>query len=52
MVRWKKSSRSGSVSDCVEVRSDRAAVRDSKHPSSQLTLPRTALLELLAQIKR
>jgi hypothetical protein len=36
----------------VEVRSDRAAVRDSKHPSAQLIIPSTALLKLFAQLKR
>lgn len=34
-TRWRKSSRSGSTSDCVEMARDteRAGVRDSKNPS-------------------
>jgi hypothetical protein len=30
---WRKSSRSGSGAQCVEFRSDRKAVRDSKNPA-------------------
>ena len=30
---WRKSSFSGSAGDCVEVRQDLAAVRDSKNPA-------------------
>jgi hypothetical protein len=38
-TRWRKSSRSGSTSDCVEVdrSTRRAAVRDSKHPGPTLS---------------
>ncbi|GAA3002622.1 DUF397 domain-containing protein [Actinokineospora diospyrosa] len=30
---WRKSTRSNNGTDCVEVRSDLAAVRDSKNPT-------------------
>ncbi|WP_084467891.1 DUF397 domain-containing protein [Actinokineospora inagensis] len=33
MVTWRKSSRSNNGMDCVEVRSDLSAVRDSKNPT-------------------
>jgi uncharacterized protein DUF397 len=32
MMEWRKSSFSGSGGDCVQVRQDLAAVRDSKNP--------------------
>ncbi|WP_084735677.1 DUF397 domain-containing protein [Actinophytocola xinjiangensis] len=45
MIMWRKSSRSGS-GDCVEVRNDLAAVRDSKNPGLTLPVGRTALSQL------
>lgn len=44
---WRKSSRSGDTGNCVEVRNDLAAVRDSKRLDSALSLPRTALTHLV-----
>ncbi|MFC7613466.1 DUF397 domain-containing protein [Actinokineospora soli] len=39
-MEWRKSSRSGNQSDCVELRRDLSAVRDSKNPDTALTFPR------------
>jgi hypothetical protein len=44
---WRKSSRSGETGNCVEVRNDLAAVRDSKRPEASLRLSRTALTRLV-----
>ncbi|MGB3440423.1 MAG: DUF397 domain-containing protein [Actinophytocola sp.] len=33
MITWRKSSKSESAGQCVEVRSDLTALRDSKHPT-------------------
>jgi hypothetical protein len=44
---WRKSSRSGETGNCVEVRNDLAAVRDSKRPEASLHLSRTALTRLV-----
>jgi hypothetical protein len=42
---WRKSSFSGNSGDCVQVRQDLAAVRDSKNPNgSELTVDLTGLL--------
>jgi hypothetical protein len=46
---WRKSSFSGSSGDCVEVRQDLAAMRDSKNPAGP-TLA-ADLLRLLATVK-
>ncbi|WP_424185913.1 DUF397 domain-containing protein [Actinokineospora sp. G85] len=51
-MEWRKSSRSGSTGDCVELRQDLAAVRDSKHPTVTLPLTRTAVRDLIARIGR
>lgn len=45
---WRKSSRSGDTGNCVEVRNDLAALRNSKRPDTALPLPRAALLELVS----
>lgn len=42
--RWRKSSRSGPQTECVEVRADLDAVRDSKNPGPVLTGDLTALV--------
>ncbi len=50
-VNWRKSSRSNSGRQCVEMRSDRCAVRDSKNPAGTvLTVPNLATL--VSEIKR
>jgi Domain of unknown function (DUF397) len=40
MTRWRKSSYSGQESDCVEVSTSPAAIRDSKNPAVCLPVPR------------
>ncbi|MBW4719010.1 DUF397 domain-containing protein [Saccharothrix obliqua] len=44
MTLWRKSSRSASSANCVEVAydGDRVHTRDSKHPGPTLNLPTTA----------
>ena len=50
-LNWRKSSRSNSGGQCVEVRSDGCAVRDSKNPAGHvLTVPN--LVALIGEIKR
>ena len=44
---WRKSSRSAESGNCVEVRNDLTALRDSKRPAAALPLPRTALTRLV-----
>jgi len=45
-VEWRKSSFSGSGGDCIEVRQDLAAIRDSKCPTGPvLTVELTMLLK-------
>jgi hypothetical protein len=45
---WRKSSFSGDSGDCVEVRQDLAAVRDSKNPNGPtLTIDLAPLLAFL-----
>jgi hypothetical protein len=46
---WRKSSRSGSQSDCVEVAmtENLEAVRDSKHPESMLTVDVRMLVRMV-----
>ncbi|MDQ3790753.1 MAG: DUF397 domain-containing protein [Actinomycetota bacterium] len=48
---WRKSRRSGSGGDCVEVRGDLRAVRDSKSPTAVLPVSRGALRSLLAHLR-
>ena len=50
-MEWRKSSRSGSATNCVELRQDMAAVRDSKRPGVVLQLPQDAVRELIDQVK-
>jgi hypothetical protein len=47
-MEWRKSSFSGNSGDCVEVRQDLAAVRDSKNPGPALAAD---LSRLLAAVK-
>jgi hypothetical protein len=48
---WRKSSRSGSGGDCVEVRGDLRALRDSKSPESVMPLSRAALTRLVNHVR-
>jgi hypothetical protein len=45
---WRKSSYSGTGGNCVEVRQDLAALRDSKNPGPALDVD---MLRLLAMVK-
>jgi hypothetical protein len=45
---WRKSSRSGDTGNCVELRGDLAAIRDSKSPGYLISVPATATRDLLA----
>jgi len=49
---WRKSSRSGSNGNCVELRQDLTAVRDSKRPGVTLPVTRTAVRELITRLSR
>jgi uncharacterized protein DUF397 len=48
---WRKSSRSAADGDCVEVRDDLQAVRDSKSPKAVMPLSRTAMTSLLTTLR-
>ena len=48
---WRKSSRSGSGGDCVEVRGDLAALRDSKAPNAILPMNRAAMSHLVSTLR-
>lgn len=50
-MRWRRSSRSGTTGNCVELRQDLAAVRDSKQPRTPLPIPASATRHLLAFAK-
>jgi hypothetical protein len=43
---WRKSSRSETAGQCVEVRNDLAAIRDSKNPQVAIVASRAALTSL------
>lgn len=47
-MEWRKSSYSGNSGECVEVRWDLAALRDSKNPGPALDVD---VLRLLAMVK-
>jgi len=49
IMNWRKSSFSGSGGDCVQVRQDLAAIRDSKNPNGPMLA--VALSGLLATVK-
>ena len=48
---WRKSSHSGSGGDCVEIRGDLQALRDSKSPKGILPVSRSALRSLVAHLR-
>ncbi|MFJ5984320.1 DUF397 domain-containing protein [Lentzea sp. NPDC092896] len=50
-LRWRKSSRSGSTSDCVEVPHTRDRLRDSKHTAVELTVGQDGWSAFLATAK-
>ncbi|UVS77544.1 DUF397 domain-containing protein [Actinokineospora sp. UTMC 2448] len=50
-MNWRKSSRSGNQSDCVELRQDLSAARDSKNPNATLPLTPTAIRNLIAHVR-
>ncbi|UVS81903.1 DUF397 domain-containing protein [Actinokineospora sp. UTMC 2448] len=50
-MEWRKSSRSHAGSNCVEVRQDLAALRDSKRPGGELPITVSALRDLLARVR-
>lgn len=45
---WRKSSKSADAGQCVEVRNDLTALRDSKRPDVIMPLSRRALAQLTA----
>ncbi|PWW65654.1 DUF397 domain-containing protein [Actinokineospora spheciospongiae] len=51
-MEWRKSSRSGNAGNCVELRQDLSAVRDSKRPGVSLPVSRDAVRELITKLAR
>jgi Domain of unknown function (DUF397) len=49
-MKWRRSSYSDADGNCVEVRADLGAVRDSKHPDGPV-LPASALVALIRAVK-
>lgn len=50
-MEWRRSSKSGGSGDCVEVRQDHGAVRDSKHRQAILPLTREAVARLISHLR-
>jgi hypothetical protein len=50
-MEWRKSSRSGNAGDCVELRQDLSAIRDSKRPDVALPLTRSAVRHLVTTLR-
>lgn len=50
-MKWRKSSRSADDGNCVEVRGDLEALRDSKAPKAVMPLGRDALTRLVTHIR-
>lgn len=48
---WRKSSRSQNGGNCVEVRNDLGAVRDTKNPAVELQVKPEQLLELVKFVR-
>lgn len=51
MSDWRKSSYSGADNNCVEVRRDLAAIRDSKNPGHAVRINRAAWLRFLGTVR-
>ncbi|RKT49280.1 DUF397 domain-containing protein [Saccharothrix australiensis] len=47
---WRRSSRSGSESNCVEIKSGFGLLRDSKHPEVELPIHPAALRAFLRSV--
>ncbi|WP_433267917.1 DUF397 domain-containing protein [Actinosynnema sp. CS-041913] len=54
MTMWRKSSRSNTTANCVEVahHSDRVMARDSKNPDPTISLPATSWARFVRQSQR
>jgi hypothetical protein len=50
-MQWHKSTKSGATSNCVELRSDRRAIRDSKAPHQTMMVTTASYTAFLAAIK-
>jgi hypothetical protein len=48
---WRKSSHSGPDGNCLEVRGDLAALRDSKAPGVIMPVGRTAMSHFVASVR-
>lgn len=48
---WRRASQSGDTGNCVELRQDLAAVRDSKRPDAVLPVPAKATRKLLTFLR-
>ena len=48
---WRKSSRSAADGNCVEVRGDLQALRDSKSPAAVLSVSRGAVRSLVTHVR-
>lgn len=48
---WRKSSHSAADGNCVEIRADLQAVRDSKSPKAIMPVTRAAMARLVNQAK-
>ncbi len=48
---WRRSSRSGTTGNCVELRGDLAAIRDSKAPEMILAIPAGATRKLVGFLR-
>ncbi|WP_424184878.1 DUF397 domain-containing protein [Actinokineospora sp. G85] len=51
-MEWRKSTRSTGTSNCVELRQDLAAVRDTKRPGVVLPVSRDAVRGLVVKVSR
>ncbi|MFC5290470.1 DUF397 domain-containing protein [Actinokineospora guangxiensis] len=51
-MQWRRSSKSGSGSNCVEVRQDLSALRDSKSPSASVETSVEAVRALVVWSRR